>query len=168
MQAIRDKARHMRMPPDPQAAVADVLPEVEGWPDEVESKAVILDRIAPEVAACTDDAELRVLLTWLSANLENGRDDARTIREQQGARRGGSASKRRDWADELVAKLRRDSPKGGKAAIWESVPEADDPAIIETENGDFQVYRDGAALVAVDETGREHTLKKRTLEDNYL
>jgi hypothetical protein len=82
-------------------------------------------------------------------------------------KRGGTASKRKNWAIEVSKRLIKQTPKN-QILAWEMIPTSPDHFDIELLEDDFEVYRDGDTLVAVNiNTHTESKLKKSTFLKEY-
>ncbi|HEU0196488.1 MAG TPA: hypothetical protein VFQ88_04625 [Nevskiaceae bacterium] len=82
---------------------------------------------------------------------------------------GGHAGKRRAWATALARQLRIEHPAATKDAIWESIPEAEHPCTVETEDAAWKCYRDGTEVIAVrDCDGSVRTMSRTNFVRRYL
>ncbi len=96
----------------------------------------------------------------------------RRIKEIEGGGKSGSNPKKKEWAKIVGDKLNEEYPNLKKADGWEAIPSSRDGVSnywgIDTKNHDYEIYRDGENLIAVDTaTKKESSITRKTFFDNY-
>ncbi|MCU7830322.1 MAG: hypothetical protein KZQ85_14765 [Candidatus Thiodiazotropha sp. (ex Myrtea sp. 'scaly one' KF741663)] len=113
----------------------------------------------PKPATLRDSAE-----GWI-ARFEN---KYATLRSKNGGQGGGLAPKVSEWAKEAASLLMKTKTKN-KDEAWDLLPDTRNPWLIEIEDDEYEVYRDGDKIIAVNTyTSKEHDLTKSTFLKNYL
>lgn len=105
----------------------------------------------------------RLLAIWPALKAHT----ARTEKQKADGAKGGRASKRAAWADEVANRLAA-GDHATEDIAWLALPDSATAWEIETKHADFVVYAENDEVVAVDATSqKESKLKKSTFLKNY-
>ena len=154
--------------------LSDTEREVNALPDEPEQQGELKRCLLRYISITrarhkkNDPLQTRVFISKIEDNWENVLHNKRAIAEIAGGKKGGSKSKRKEWAEAAANKLNDEYPNAAKEEGWGRIPPSNASWEIETVLADYKVYRDGEKLVAVDEaTGKESAITKATFFKEY-
>lgn len=180
IEELRESVRFMAVPENVRQILDDHSAYAHSLPDDLyEVRDAILTDVRHALGAidAEDDA-------WLMTRLEKikrVRADADPAKEaiekhaaaQEAGSKGGKTPKRKAWADQYAKSLSDQYRGSTKEQIWGQIPDASIPGFagdkVETNDADFEVYRDGETLIAKDEnTIKESKVTQRTFMRHYL
>lgn len=148
--------------------------EVYALPDEPEQQGELKKCLLRYISIArarhkkNDPLQTRVFISKIEDNWENVLHNKQAIAEIAGGRKGGSKPKRKEWAEAAANKLNDEYPSATKKKGWGKIPLSVEPWNFETDSADYEVYRDGENLVAVDEaTRKESAITKATFFKEY-
>ncbi len=167
--AIAEESKHIQLPENPAAWISDIESFAASLPDEIPQKEKILrySQFASAAIRGNNEPELRRHILSISRLCEDAdfnhfivEKNTEHKRSEENGRNGGRTNKRRKWADEAAKHIAR----------WEDLPEDFNPLVIETDECDYEIYRDGERIFAFDQnTGQEiGSLARSTFEKRYL
>lgn len=154
--------------------LSDAEREVNALPDEPKQQGELKKCLLRYISIArakhknNDPVQTRVFISKIEDNWENVLHNKRAIAEIAGGKKGGSKSKRKEWAEAAANKLNDEYLSATKEEGWSKIPPSNASWEIETVLADYEVYRDGENLVAVDEaTRKESAITKATFFKEY-
>lgn len=165
-QAITEKVRWMSLPKDVRFWIHEAINFANKLPDDLEQKNFILRFASFALSSIGNEQKLKEYLYQIQNNIDNAKHDISLMKQESGAKKGGSRSKHKVWADIVAEWLLEDFPNLTEKEIWEKIPDSIQPKELEDEYDDFMVYKDGDDLIKTQQ-GIDKKLKKSTFFKNY-
>jgi hypothetical protein len=175
------KAQNEKLPSDPAATLDAWEVTASAWQDhpQLPQKQRVLRLIpfARRALKDNDEGKLKSFFSEIRVNVNNYDSDVWILKKEldelassKGGALGGSAPKKRQWAM-AAAELLVSKDKVGKTRelIFKDLPAVSPYLEIKTGQDDWEVYREGERVIAVNlETEKETSMTKRQFMDSYI
>ena len=165
-QAIYEKVKRMDLPDNVKSWIDDANSFANNLPDNLEQKKFILRYASFAVNSLGNEQKLKEYLYQIKNNIVNAKHDISLMKQYSGAKKGGSRSKHKVWADLVSDWLLENFDHLTESQVWNQIPDSINQQESEDEYDYFKFYKDGDDLVKT-QHGLEDKLKKSTFFKNY-
>lgn len=170
-QAIHEKVKHISVPENIEDWINEAIKYAKSLPDKIDSKPFIckefiLRYTTFSLKSLNHEQKLKEYLYHIENNIENAKHDLCLMKQHTGAKKGGSQTKHKEWADIVAEWLLDNHPNLTENEVWKKLPDSTIEQNLEDDKFDFIFYKDGDDLVKT-ENGIESKLKKSTFFKNY-
>lgn len=165
-QAIYEKVKRMDLPDNVKSWIDDANNFANNLPDNLEQKKFILRYASFAVNSLGNEQKLKEYLFQIKNNIDNAKHDISLMKQYSGAKKGGSRSKHKVWADLVSDWLLENFDHLTESQVWDQIPDSTNQQESEDEYDYFKFYKDGDDLVKT-QHGLEDKLKKSTFFKNY-
>ena len=165
-QAIYEKVKRMALPDNVKSWIDDANNFANNLPDNLEQKKFILRYASFAVNSLGNEQKLKEYLFQIKNNIDNAKHDISLMKQYSGAKKGGSRSKHKVWADLVSDWLLENFDHLTESQVWDQIPDSTNQQESEDEYDYFKFYKDGDDLVKT-QHGLEDKLKKSTFFKNY-
>ena len=165
-QAIYEKVKRMDLPDNVKSWIDDANSFANNLPDNLEQKKFILRYASFAVNSLGNEQKLKEYLYQIKNNIVNAKHDISLMKQYSGAKKGGSRSKHKVWADLVSDWLLENVDHLTESQVWDQIPDSTNQQESEDEYDYFKFYKDGDDLVKT-QHGLEDKLKKSTFFKNY-